>query len=122
MGCYIARHTKRIQTGESVDMQGYGAKAFRIYNGRYQVVYGDYLVVQDKDFYTMYSNSNDSQACKSGTSSDGINYSYVYSGGFQLGFGGGWQLYGDVRYSDGSNAPTNDPIIVPAKFDCIICK
>ncbi len=95
----------------TTDMQGYGAKAFRFYNGKYQVVYGDYLVVQSDNFYIMHSNSNASDACKSGTSSDGINYSYVYSGGFQLGLGGGWKLYGDVRYPDGTQAPTNDEYV-----------
>lgn len=126
MGCYITRHTKRIQTGEPVDMKGYTCYAKKLKTGSNMLiaeVYCDYGIIQSNGDFDYYGNGYGSVY----SASDG---SLMYTESLSDGFGENffensyyyYEVYGDVRYSDGSKAPTNDPIIVPAKFDCIICK
>ena len=133
MGCYIARHTKRIQTGEPVDMQGYGALLKWVWKDTgiaTDVVYCEYIVrkgstayVRGDGVYLQYRSDNGSFKSETPIYNNGNSTSSGLGGKtfpenryYRL------ELYGDIRLEDGSQASTNDPVIIPAKFDCIICK
>lgn len=124
MNCYIARHSKRIETGEKPDMKGYGALMYVPTDGVNNVsyVYCEYIVV-----------SETGSPPKIYAEPFGEEYieTYYPNGNFMGSGECTWfpstelskcKVYGDVRYLDGSQAPTDDPLIIPAKFDCIICK
>lgn len=128
MGCYLARHKKRVQIGEQIDKKGYGAMITTFYKPQEyitQKAYADYFVLNqygaafgysENGYFIVENYDKNGVLISTSTKDNGSSISAVNDDYWLPSF------YGDIRYEDGSKVPTNDPIIVPAKFDYIICK